>query len=142
MDVLVINCGSSSIKYQLFDMENEKVLARGIVEKIGEEISAFKQETEKGTVTFEMKVPGHEEGMQIIAEQLMHEENGVISGPEEISAVGHRVVEAQPLAFHGQLADIGSSQQQKILGDSFQDEMFLQCPRRRRLASQQRRLSG
>ena len=92
MDVLVINCGSSSIKYQLFDMEKETVLAKGLVEKIGEEVSGFKQETPKGTTSFETPAPDHEAGLQIIARQLMDKETGVISGPEDISAVGHRVV--------------------------------------------------
>ena len=90
MNVLVINSGSSSIKYQLFSMPEAKVLAKGLLEKIGEEISALKHTAvEKGKEKkIEQKVPDHKAGMSLIFSL----EVGVISDMSEISGVGHRVV--------------------------------------------------
>ena len=66
MKILVINCGSSSIKYRFFDMENEEELARGIVEKIGEDHSFFSQETKKGKTEKEVLVSNNRQGPQLI----------------------------------------------------------------------------
>jgi acetate kinase len=92
MKVLVINCGSSSLKYQLIDMEKEEVLAKGNFERIGEQ-EAFVTHKVKGE-KYVIKVPvmNHEEALKIVLEQLVHNEYGVIKGLEEIDAVGHRVV--------------------------------------------------
>ena len=94
MNVLVINSGSSSIKYQLFSMPEAKVLAKGLLEKIGEEISALKHTAvEKGKEKkIEQKVPDHKAGMSLIFSLLTDKEVGVIADMSEISAVGHRVV--------------------------------------------------
>ena len=94
MNVLVINSGSSSIKYQLFSMPEAKVLAKGLLEKIGEEISALKHTAvEKGKEKkIEQKVPDHKAGMSLIFSLLTDKEVGVISDMSEISGVGHRVV--------------------------------------------------
>ena len=94
MNVLVINSGSSSIKYQLFAMPEAKVLAKGLLEKIGEEISALKHTAvEKGKEKkLEQKVPDHKAGMSLIFSLLTDKEVGVISDMKEISGVGHRVV--------------------------------------------------
>ncbi|MEI0486590.1 acetate kinase [Brachyspira intermedia] len=94
MNVLVINSGSSSIKYQLFAMPEAKVLAKGLLEKIGEEISALKHTAvEKGKEKkIEQKVADHKAGMSLIFSLLTDKEVGVIADMNEISAVGHRVV--------------------------------------------------
>lgn len=92
MNILVINCGSSSLKYQLIDMTNENVLCKGLVERIGIEGSVLthKINDEKFVVEEEMK--DHKKALQLVLEQLLHEEHGAIKSLEEISAVGHRVV--------------------------------------------------
>lgn len=92
MKVLVVNCGSSSLKYQLIDMETEEVMAKGYLEKIGLEDS-FLTHTAKGEkYKIEKKIANHEEGMALVIEQLLHNEYGVIASLDEIDAVGHRVV--------------------------------------------------
>ena len=92
MRVLVINCGSSSVKYQLFEMDGERLLARGIVEKIGEEVSVVSHTADGHQVRYETKVPNHEEAFSHIRKALMEGEGAVISSPEDIDAIGHRVV--------------------------------------------------
>jgi len=89
MKILVINCGSSSIKYNLFDMTDESLLAKGAVERIGEEQSYFKQSVNDDTVELKTKIANHEEGLKIIVENLV---GRAIADTSEISAVGHRVV--------------------------------------------------
>lgn len=93
MNVLVINCGSSSLKYQLIDMTNENALATGLVERIAIEGSKLTQKVEgreKYVLTAPMK--SHKEAIAHVIETLLHEEQGVIKSADEISAVGHRVV--------------------------------------------------
>ena len=92
MKVLVVNCGSSSIKYQLIDMENEEVMAKGYLEKIGLPDSFLTHTVNGEKHKIEQVVKNHEEGIQLVLEQLTHSEYGVISSLSEIGAVGHRVV--------------------------------------------------
>jgi acetate kinase len=92
MKIFVINCGSSSIKYQLFDMEKDELLAKGIVEKIGEEYSIFSHETKKRKIKRNVKVSNHAQGLDLIIKSLLDKSRGVIKNVSEISAVGHRVV--------------------------------------------------
>lgn len=92
MIVLVINCGSSSIKYQLYDMPEKKVLAKGIVERIGLEKGLLTHKVGDGKNTFEREIPDHKVGMRLILETLVNPEYGVIKDIQEIKAVGHRVV--------------------------------------------------
>jgi len=92
MKILVINCGSSSIKYQLFEMPEAKVIAKGLFEKIGEEISFLHHQSIKGDLEFKQKIANHEEGLNFIMKILADREKGVISSISEISGVGHRVV--------------------------------------------------
>ncbi len=92
MKILVINCGSSSIKYQLFEMPEEKVIAKGLFEKIGEEISFLHHQGIKGNLEFKQKIANHEEGLNFIMKILTDKEKGVISSINEIAGVGHRVV--------------------------------------------------
>ncbi len=92
MKVLVVNCGSSSLKYQLIDMENEEVLAKGYIEKIGL-ADSFLTHTAKGEkYKIEKNITNHEEGMKVVIEQLLNKDYGVIKDLKEIDAVGHRVV--------------------------------------------------
>ena len=92
MNILVINCGSSSLKYQLIDMTNEDVLCKGLVERIGIEGSVLthKINGEKFVVEEEMK--DHKKALQLVLDQLLHKDHGAIKSLDEISAVGHRVV--------------------------------------------------
>lgn len=97
MKILVINAGSSSIKYELFDMENRKVLDRGVAEKIGEESSILTHEKSlsngvRAEQVYEGVIADHREGLNRIVDLLVDPEHGVIADKTEISAVGHRVV--------------------------------------------------
>lgn len=93
MNVLVINCGSSSLKYQLLDMQNESVLAIGLAERIGIEGSQLKHETiGKDKVVFQKPMPNHKEAIKIVLEVLTDGILGAITSLDEIQAVGHRVV--------------------------------------------------
>lgn len=95
MKILVINSGSSSIKYQLFDMGKREALAAGIVERIGESGGRIKHNLlgpQPETVIQEMDIAGHRQGLALMVERLLDEETGVIESPEEITAIGHRVV--------------------------------------------------
>lgn len=94
MKILVINCGSSSLKYQLFDMDGEKVLAKGICEAIGLETSHTKGSTFEGKKFDEyVDIPDHKVAFNIVKERLTTGETKVIDDLKEIDAVGHRVVQ-------------------------------------------------
>ena len=93
MKVLVINAGSSSIKYQLIDMTDETLLAKGQCDRIGIDGGNFKQKNNKGDeFKIAIQIPNHEEGIKLIVDALTSKEHGVISSMSEINAVGHRVV--------------------------------------------------
>lgn len=93
MIIFVVNCGSSSIKYQLLNMNGEQVLAKGLIERIGMEGSVLKHTpTGKYTVDISAEIPDHSVGIQMALDSLTNEEYGVIDSMDEIDAVGHRVV--------------------------------------------------
>ena len=96
MIILVLNCGSSSLKYQLLDMKNDEVydlLAKGLVERIGMEIGCLKhQATGKEKFEKEMPIADHTVGIKAVLEALLDKEYGVLTTLEDIEAVGHRVV--------------------------------------------------
>ena len=92
MKVLVINAGSSSIKYQLYTMPEASVLAKGIVERIGENTSKLTHIYDSTKHTVDVKATDHEQGMQVILETLVDNKIGVIQNISEIAAIGHRVV--------------------------------------------------
>lgn len=95
MNVLVINCGSSSLKYQLFNMKDESVLAKGLVERIGIEGSRLKHEVEgRDKKTIEVSMNDHKEALAQVLDAIVHPEHGAIASLNEIDAVGHRVVHA------------------------------------------------
>lgn len=92
MKVLVINAGSSSIKYQLYLMPEGNVLAKGVVERIGEKKGKLCHKYDGQTFTVEAKIEDHTKGMELILNTLVSKEVGVIKDISEISSVGHRVV--------------------------------------------------
>ena len=92
MKILVVNCGSSSLKYQLIDMETENVMAKGYLEKIGLPDSFLTHTVNGEKHKIEKVISNHEEGMELVLSQLLDENYGVISDLKEIDAVGHRVV--------------------------------------------------
>ena len=93
MKVLVINCGSSSLKYQLIDSASEKALAVGICERIGQESSYLKHAPKGGEkVVIEKHMESHQNAIKMVLDALTNEKYGVIASLEEIGAVGHRVV--------------------------------------------------
>lgn len=91
MKILVINCGSSSLKYQLIDMENEKVLAKGNYERIGQKNSFLTHKVKEEKYILEKPVLNHKEALEIMVKQLIDKEYGVIVSLDEINAIGHRV---------------------------------------------------
>ncbi len=93
MKVLVINCGSSSLKYQLIDSDSEEVLAKGLCERIGIDGSAIThQRAGESKVKNEVAMPDHTVAVRLVIEKLTDQKCGVIQSLEEIDAVGHRIV--------------------------------------------------
>lgn len=93
MNILVINCGSSSLKYQLIDMSEETVLAKGLVERIGIEGSKIKHDTTgKERVIIEEPMKDHKRALELVLNAIVDKDYGAISSMDEIGAVGHRVV--------------------------------------------------
>lgn len=93
MKILVINCGSSSLKYQLIDMADESVIAKGLCERIGIEGSKLTHEPAgKDKVVIEQAMPTHQTAIELVMEALQNPEHGVIKSTDEITAIGHRVL--------------------------------------------------
>lgn len=93
MKIFVVNCGSSSIKYQLIDMADESVIAKGLVERIGIEGSVLTHTPAgKNKVRLESAIPNHVDGIKKVLAALVDPNYGVIKSMDEIGAVGHRVV--------------------------------------------------
>ncbi|MCT4662481.1 MAG: acetate kinase [Tissierellales bacterium] len=93
MKVFVINCGSSSLKYQLIDMSNEEVLAKGLAERIGIEGARVTHTTTgKEKVVVEKPMEDHKAAIEVVLSCMLDAENGAIKSMDEINAVGHRVV--------------------------------------------------
>ena len=90
--ILVINSGSSSIKFQLLQMPNEEVLASGMVDRIGLEQSNIKYQSESFSIEKEENVSDHTQALKILSQLLLDKENGVVENKDDIDAVGHRVV--------------------------------------------------
>lgn len=92
MKILVVNAGSSSLKYQLFDMDTESVIVKGGVERIGIRGSVLKHKSGKGEKVIEKDMPNHKVAMQAVLDVLVDPEYGAIRSMSEIDAVGHRVL--------------------------------------------------
>lgn len=95
MNILVLNCGSSSLKYQLINMDDESVIAKGLVERIGIEGSILTHKpTGKDKYVVETPMRDHNIAVKLVLDALMDAEHGVIKSTDEIAAVGHRVLHA------------------------------------------------
>jgi len=92
MKILIINSGSSSIKYQMIAMPTQEVICSGIIDRIGQEASSFVYQTNVNKTEEILPIPNHKTGLQKIARKLMDDTIGVIQSTDEITAVGHRVV--------------------------------------------------
>jgi len=91
MKILVINCGSSSLKFQLIDSESEQVICKGLCERIGIDGSRIVYTPEgKDKITVETPMPDHNKAIELVIEALTNKENGVVASLDEIGAVGHR----------------------------------------------------
>ncbi|MBO5193697.1 MAG: acetate kinase, partial [Bacteroidales bacterium] len=109
MIILVLNCGSSSLKYQLLDMKGDDVydlLAKGLVERIGMEMGCLKHQADgKEKFVREMPIADHTVGIKAVLEALLDKEHGVLGTLEDIEAVGHRVVHGGEEFFCSKLID-------------------------------------
>lgn len=92
MNILVINCGSSSLKFQLINSDNESVLAKGLCERIGIDGRLVYQADGKDKMTFDINMPDHKMAVSSVLDALTNSEYGVIASLDEVNAVGHRVV--------------------------------------------------
>jgi len=90
--ILIINCGSSSLKYEVYDMPLKTSLGKGLIERIGEANGKIMQDTEKGKFQQELPIPDHKAAMGLMAKALTDSILGVLKNMSEISGVGHRVV--------------------------------------------------
>ena len=98
MKILVINAGSSSLKYQLIDMDTEEMIAKGNCERIGIEGSFIGHKTADGrSYCEEVDMPDHSKAFKVVAEALLDKEHGVIENLDEVTAIGHRVVQGGAL---------------------------------------------
>ena len=106
MKILVINAGSSSLKYQLIDMENEQMLCKGNCERIGLEMGIFSHKTADGrSKKMEVPMKDHTAAFQQVREALTNSEVGVLENLDEVSAIGHRIVQGGALFSESVLVD-------------------------------------
>lgn len=109
MKILVINCGSSSLKYQLMDMETESVLCKGVIERIGLPISGGEENViiklDDGKVTYDKELPTHTDAFNEVKYIISESEYKVIDSFDEIDAIGHRIVQGGPYYKHSVLVD-------------------------------------
>ena len=92
MKILVLNSGSSSLKYQVIDMENEKVLAKGYFERIGQPNSFLTHKVNGEKRKFENQAKNHEKAIEFVLKRLTNDHYGVIKSLDELSGIGHRIV--------------------------------------------------
>ena len=93
MKILVINCGSSSIKYKLYEMDTREVLAAGGIERVGQQGAFLKTTDHNGEkIQLDFECPSHTEGIKMMFDTLMHSQYGAIKSLDEIAAAGHRIV--------------------------------------------------
>ena len=105
MKILVVNCGSSSLKYQLINMEDESVIAKGNYERIGEDEAFLTHKIGSNKWVINKKATNHEEALDEILKQFLHEDYGVIKSLDEIDAIGHRIVHGGELFDKSVLVD-------------------------------------
>lgn len=111
MKVLVINSGSSSLKYQLLDLENETLIGKGLVERIGIDGSVLTQTKDGVKTKIEKEMPSHIEAVQYVFDALTNEDYGLVKSVDEIDAIGHRIV-------HG--GDVSNSQ---VIDDELKEKI-------------------
>jgi len=90
--ILVINCGSSSLKYEVYEMPERRSLGKGLVERIGESSGSMRQESPNGVVEAARQIRNHEEAMSAMGKMLIDEKKGILTSLSDIAGVGHRVV--------------------------------------------------
>ena len=93
MNILVVNAGSSSLKYQLIDIDDEKVIAKGLCERIGESASVHKHEVDDYEAVFEKPLPSHQDAIDSVLVALTDSEHGAIDSLDRIDCIGHRIVQ-------------------------------------------------
>jgi len=104
MKILVINCGSSSLKYQLIDMENESVLCKGLCERIGIGGSKVTHQAKGEKVAEEVDFPSHTEAFMKVVDLMTTGDLAVVKDKSEISAIGHRVVQGAEFFVKSEIA--------------------------------------
>ncbi len=92
MKILIINCGSSSLKYEIYDMPAKISLGKGLVERIGQPVGKICQDYDDRHICRELPVPNHSEAFRLMMESLLDTENGILKDIADISGIGHRVV--------------------------------------------------
>ncbi|MEW4925362.1 acetate kinase [Algibacter sp. 2305UL17-15] len=92
MQVLILNSGSSSLKFQLISMPEETILCSGLIERIGFDDAKFKFKTDKDTIEIVEAIPNHKVGLELVSQQLLDKDTGIIKSADAIDVVGHRVV--------------------------------------------------
>ncbi|WP_396602143.1 acetate/propionate family kinase [Algibacter sp. R77976] len=92
MQVLVLNSGSSSLKFQLISMPKKTILCSGLIERIGLDDAIFKFKTDKDSIEVVQAIPNHKVGLELLSKQLLNKETGIIKSTDAIDIVGHRVV--------------------------------------------------
>lgn len=97
MQILVLNSGSSSLKFQLFSMPEETILCSGLMERIGFEDAKFIFKTNDNTIEVVEDIPNHKVGLELLSKQLLHKDTGIIQSADAIDIVGHRVVQGGSL---------------------------------------------
>lgn len=112
MQVLVLNSGSSSLKFQLFLMPEETILCSGIIERIGFDDAKFKFKTKKDTIEIVIPILNHNEALALLSKQLLDKETGIITSTKDISIVGHRVVHGGK--YFGNTTEITADVKEKI----------------------------
>ncbi len=90
--ILVINCGSSSLKYEVFNMPDQKSLGKGLIERIGEKSATISQEAEERKYANTLEIKDHQHAIELLISALTHKDHGFIGSMKEIAGIGHRVV--------------------------------------------------
>ena len=117
MKILVLNCGSSSLKYQLIDVDTQAVLTKGLLERIGLASGIFSYTCKGEKHVTECPIPSHTEGLQMVMNALLDPVTGVIGSIQEVSAVGHRFAHGGEFFSHSVLITPQVLEQARSLTD-------------------------